>query len=138
MPKLNKPQRREDRTSEKQKSKLSEKSHSSKKKKKRKNSDKVIFWGFECPHCLQKYENDSVQEEEDKYLQRLILCQNKTYESTNKGHSLWVNLKTVHCRDFHKEQKEYAQMKVKDGKLASVDSGGSLLSKKNLVKYELT
>ena len=137
MPTPNKHQRREGTPCEKQKRKLPGKSPSSKKKKRRKNSDKVVFWGFEPPHCLQKCENDSVQEEEDKYLQRLIICRKKTYESTNKGHSLWVNYKTVHCRNFHKES-NYPQLKVEDGKLVSADSGGSLLSKKNLLKYELT
>ena len=83
-------------------------------------------------------ESDSEQLEEDKYLQRLILCRKKTYESSNNGHSLSVNFKTVHLRDFQSGEFKYPLLRVKDGIFVSNDSDGSTLSKRNLVKYELT
>ena len=59
-----------------------------------------------------------------------ILCRKKTYDSTSKGHSLWVNFKTVHFRNFHSGKFKYPLLHVKDGILVSNDSGGSRLSKK--------
>ena len=59
-------------------------------------------------------------------------------ESKSKGHSLWVNFKAVHCRDFHSNECKYPLLKAKDGKVVSNESEGSQLGRKNLVKYELT
>ena len=104
MPNVNIPQQKQEDACGKQKRKLPRKTHSSRKKKKQ---EKVVFYGFECPYCPQTVENDSEQEVEDKYLQRLILCRKSTYNSTNKGHSLWVNFKAVHCRNFHSHEDKY-------------------------------
>ena len=134
MPNVNIPQQKQEDTCGKQKRKLPRKTHSSRKKK----QEKVVFYGFECPYCPQTVENDSEQEVEDKYLQRLILCRKSTYNSTNKGHSLWVNLKAVHCRNFHSHEDKYPNIWVKDEQLVSSNSEGTKVSKKNLVKYELT
>ena len=135
---MNNQQRKQQGSSEDQKRKLPAEWQSNKKKKKPKKDEKIVWYGFECPYCPQNFVKDSEQEAEDKYLQRLVLCRKKTYESKNKGHSLWVNFKTVHCRDFHSNECKSPHMKVKDGKVVPNDSKGSKLGKKNLVKYELT
>ena len=135
MPKKNYQQQKQDNKCGTKKRKRPIKSKSSRKKRR---EEKSVYYGFECPYCPQSMENESEQLAEDKYLQRLILCRKKTYDSTNKGHSLWVNFKTVHLRNFHSGEFKYPLLRVKDGLLVSNDSDGSRLSKKNLVKYELT
>jgi len=138
MANVNNQQRKQQGSSENQKRKLPAEWQSKEKKKKRKKDEKVVWYGFECPYCPQNSAIDSEKEVENKYLQRLVLCREKAYESKSKGHSLWVNFKAVHCRDFHSNECKYPLLKVKDGKVVSNESEGSQLGRKNLVKYELT
>ena len=136
MPKSKEKQGNDKISNAKRKQKFPSKSTSSKKRKY--EAEKVLFYGFECVHCPQDKASDSEKEKENKYLQRLILCRKTTYDSTNKGHSLWVNYKAVHCRHFHKSKSSIPTVRVKDGKIVTEESGGSKLSKANLLEYELT
>ena len=73
-----------------------------------------------------------------KYLQRLILTRKTTYDSESKGHSLWVNYGAVHCRDFNEAETSKPTVRVKNGQIVHEETGGSILSKRNLIKYKLT
>ena len=119
MPKMNYQQQKQDIKCGKQKRKHPTNSNSSRKKRRQ---EKSVYYGFECPYCPQTMESDSEQLVENKYLQRLILCRKKTYDSTNKGHSLWVNFKTVHFRNFHSGEFKYPLLQVKDEFLVYKDS----------------
>ena len=76
-------------------------------RKKKKSNEKTfseeesakVWYGFECSHCPKDdIEDDNrVQDNEDnfnatgrstKFLQRLVLCAEKTYQNKNKGLSL--------------------------------------------------
>ena len=91
-----------------------------KKKRKLNPDEKLVFYGFECTAegCPQDAEGDTEVERHDKFLQRVCVCKESTYNKSAKGHSLWVNFKTVHCQQFHKDQKNYPLTKVKDNKVA--------------------
>ena len=51
-------------------------------------SNKKVWFGFECPHCPKNLEQDDDSVRKIKYLQRLVLCPEVTYNKTNKGLSL--------------------------------------------------
>ena len=107
-------------------------------KKRKREEEKVLYYGFECIHCPKDKSSDSDKEKQEKYLQRLILTRKSTYDSESKGHSLWVNYGAVHCRDFHETETSKPTVRVKKGQIVTEETGGSIISKRNLIQYKLT